>query len=395
VLARRVLGIQVTNWVRHVTCGDLRNAEPVRSAARRPGGEVVSTWGQFGDWIATLAVASFAWLSSVVSPNAPNGSPAINASPADQNQLSSIMSWAQQEDEPPIEQVGEDSDEDVETLDEAEPPADEPDTTEDVELLDQGPPADAVDDVELLDQGPSATAAPVASAGTTVPVTTDVAPAVSNGPFVPEGFGTTNVQVATGSAGFPVGLADCHVGAVTGRAYVGIGCGEGGDSSFVGHAPSFEEFPFVLEEGFPFNREGVFADPAAGQPENTVETLVSAARGTPLNEDAAVPVIRTSGASSVEFEQRARGRNADVESENGRSARGNDSRRGGNAGTASSESRGQGGRSQAESRHGTKQKHGKSSHRDGAAKDNGKKSKSAKHAKSNGGKQGKKHRASK
>ena len=58
--------------------------------------------------------------------------------------------------------------------------------------------------------------------------------------------------VATGSAGFPAGLEDCHVGAVTGRAYVGIDCGEDGGSSFVGHSPSFEEFPFVLDESFHF-----------------------------------------------------------------------------------------------------------------------------------------------
>ena len=99
---------------------------------------------------------------------------------------------------------------------------------------------------------------------TTVPVTTAVAPAATTGPVVPEGFGTGNVHVSTGAAGFPVGLEDCHVGAVTGRAYVGIDCGEGGGSSFVGHAPSFEEFPFVLDESFPFDRESVFADPGAG-----------------------------------------------------------------------------------------------------------------------------------
>ena len=355
----------------------------------------MSTWGQLGDWIATLAVASFAWISSVIAPDAAGGSPAINASPADQNQLSSIMTWAQQEDEPPIEQVNEDTGEDVETLDEAAPPADQADTAEDIELLDQGPPANAVEDVELLDQGPPATAAgsPAPPTVTTVPVTTDVAPAVTTGPFVPEGFGTGNVQVSTGSAGFPVGLEDCHGGAVTGRAYVGIDCGEGGESSFVGHAPSFEEFPFVLDEGFPFNRESVFADPAAGQPENTVETLISAARGATLDDETA-PVIRTSGTSSVEFEQRARGRDAGVESESGRPARGKDSRGGGNAGVASSESQGKGDQAQAKSKHGKKQKHGKDSKRGGSAKDNGKKSKSSKHAKNHGGKKDKKRRTS-
>ena len=62
------------------------------------------------------------------------------ASSSDENQLIDHALGAA-EDEPPIEQVGEDTGEDVETLDEAAPPADEVDTTEDIELLDQGPPA--------------------------------------------------------------------------------------------------------------------------------------------------------------------------------------------------------------------------------------------------------------
>ena len=140
----------------------------------------MSNWERFGDWIATLAVASFTWISSVVAPTAAAGSPVASASSSHQNQLHSIMSWAQQEDEPPIEQVGEDTDarrrnldeaatnEDVETLDEAAPPPDEVDTTEDIELLDQGPPANAEEDVELLDQGsPPATAAEAPAPSTT------------------------------------------------------------------------------------------------------------------------------------------------------------------------------------------------------------------------------------
>ncbi|HVL56558.1 MAG TPA: hypothetical protein VM491_08630, partial [Burkholderiaceae bacterium] len=224
----------------------------------------MSNWERLGDWIATLAVASLAWVSGVVASDAPAGSPvAASASAPVENQLSSIMSWAQQEEEPPIEQVAEDTEEDVETLDEAAPAADEVDTAEDIELLDQGPPAGAQDgDVELLDQGPppaTATESPAPATATTVPVTTFVAPPATSGPVLPEGFGTGNVHVAAGSAGFPVGLEDCHVGAVTGRAYVGIDCGDGGESSFVGHAPSFEEFPFVLDESFPFGEDSVFA----------------------------------------------------------------------------------------------------------------------------------------
>jgi hypothetical protein len=69
------------------------------------------------DMIATLAVASFAWISSVVGPIGPADQAApVRASTLDQNQLSSVMRWAQQEDEPPIEQVGEGTNEDVEPL---------------------------------------------------------------------------------------------------------------------------------------------------------------------------------------------------------------------------------------------------------------------------------------
>jgi len=370
----------------------------------------VSNLERFGDWIATLAVASFMWISSVVAPTADAGSPVASASSSHQNQLHSILSWAQQEDEPPIEQVGEDTDqdveildeaatnEDVETLDEAAPPPVEVDTTEDTELLDQGPPVNVEEDVELLDQGsPPATAAEAPAPSTTmtsVPETTSVAPAATTGPVVPEGFGTGNVLVATGTAEFPVGLKDCHVGAVTGRAYVGIDCGEGDGSSFVGHAPSFQDFPFVLDQSFPFDRESVFASPGTGELDDNIQTSVSAARGAPFDDNAAAPVIRTSGASSVEFEQRAQGRNPRVESENDRQKRGNESRRGGNGNVTSSESQVGGDRSSANSNH-QKKKHGNDNNRSGSAKDNGKKSKSSKHAKNRGGKKGKKSQSSK
>src|SRR5215212_3970632 len=358
--------------------------------------------------MATLAVALVTSISSVVAPTAA-GLPPASASSSDQNQLHSFLSWAQQQDEPPIEQVGEDTDqdveildeaatnEDVETLDEAAPPPVEVDTIEDTELLDQGPPVNVEEDVELLDQGsPPATAAEAPAPSTTmtsVPETTSVAPAATTGPVVPEGFGTGNVHVTTGTAEFPVGLEDCHVGAVTGRAYVGIDCGEGDGSSFVGHAPSFQDFPFVLDQSFPFNRESVFASPGAGQLDDNTQILVSAARGAPFDDNGDAPVIRTSGASSVEFEQRAQGRNPRIESENGRLKRGNESRRGGNSNVTSSESQG-GDRSSANSNHG-KKKHGNDSNRSSSAKDNGKKSKSSKHAKNRGGKKGKKSQSSK
>src|SRR5688500_1887837 len=268
----------------------------------------------------------------------PSGlSAASPAAPAD-TQLNSIMSWAQQEEEPPIEQVGEDTSGDVESLDEAAPPAQEVDATEDIELLDQGPPAGAQDDVELLDQGPPPVGVGEAPATvTTVPATTYVAPVATSGPFLPEGFGSGDVHVATGSAGFPVGLEECHVGAVTGRAYVGIDCGEGGGNSVVGHAPSFESFPFVLDESFPFDQGSVFADRGPSQIEEEVQALISTARGAPVADEAA-PEIRTSGVSTVEFEQRARDRKPRFEVENGGTKRSQEARQHRNADVRASES---------------------------------------------------------
>jgi hypothetical protein len=359
---------------------------------------MASKWGgmsnleQFGDWIATLAVASFAWFSGVMTADVPTGLSAASPPAPAETQLSSMMSWAQQEEDPPIEQVGEDTAGDVETLDEAAPPAEEVDTTEDIELLDQGPPAGAQDDIELLDQGPPPVGVGEAPATvTTVTATTYVAPVAASGPVLPEGFGSGDVHVATGSAGFPVGLEDCHVGAVTGRAYVGIDCGEDSGNSFVGHAPSFEAFPFVLDESFPFGQDSVFADRGTSQIEEDVQALISTARGAPLADETA-PEIRTSGASSVEFEQRARDRKPRSEVENIGSKRSQEARQHRNADERASESQNEDDRASAESRH--KKKHrGKDRNRGGSDKDGKKKSKNSKQAKKQGGKKGKSDRA--
>lgn len=352
----------------------------------------MSNWEQLGDWLAALAVAAFAWMSSVVAPGDPSVSPPVaSASAPVENQLSSIMRWAQQEEEPPIEQVGEGSAEDIETLDEAPPPVDEIDTADDIELLDQAPPVDAQDDdIELLDQGPPpvpVAESPAPSTVTYVPVTTYVAPVEARGPVLPEGFGTGNVHVATGSAGFPVGLEDCHVGAVTGRAYVGIDCGDGGGSSFVGHAPSFEEFPFILDESFPFGEGSVFADRGMSQIAEDVHVLIATARGAPLGEETG-PVIRTSGASSVEFEQRARDRKPRVEAGNGHAKRNKDARQDRNAAVTKSEAQGGEDSTSAESKQ-EKKKKAKSGD-SGEKKKKSKKSKQKKQA----DKKGKKGRAS-
>ncbi len=341
----------------------------------------MSNWEQFGNWFATLAVASFAWVSSVVASDVPALPPtAAGASASGENELSSLMRWAQQDDEPPVEQVGEDTAEDIETLDDAAPPADEGDTAEDIELLDQVPPVDAqAEDVELLDQGPppeTAAEPPAPSTATTVPVTTYVAPAAPSGPVLPEGFGTGNVHAATGSAGFPVGLEDCHVGAVTGRAYVGIDCDEGGESSFVGHAPSFDEFPFVLDESFPFGEDSIFADRDTSKIEEDVQALIATARGAPL-EDEAAPEIRTSGASSVEFEQRARDRKPRVETDDGRVKRSKDARRRGNAEATQSRAQDADDRATTESKQ-KKKKSGKGTNQGGTSADKEKKTKNSK-----------------
>ena len=313
----------------------------------------MSDWDRLSDLMATLAAASLAWVSAVLGPDLPVDATGT-AGPAAQsvNRHGLMIAWAQPVEEPPIEQTGEDT-EDVETLDEAPPqtdevapaedvappaeevtpaeeavpPAEDVAPEEDVETLDQGSPPAAEEDIELLDQGspPVTTGAPITeptapAAVAAAPVTTDVVsqPVAPSGPVVPEGFGTGNVHVSAGSAEFPVGLADCHVGAVTGRAYVGIDCGDGssGDgSSFVGHAPSFEEFPFVVDEGFPFNREGVFDVLVEDAVTDDADVFVAAAREDFFGDDTTAPEIRTSGASSVEFAQEARQRKPRVEAD--------------------------------------------------------------------------------
>ena len=281
----------------------------------------MSDWDRFSDWMATLAAASLAWVSSVLAPDLPiDAIEAADSLPPFANRQDLMIGWAQATDEPPIEQVGEDTGEDVETLDEATPPVEEVAPEEDIETLDEGALPVAVDeDVEPLDQGspPATTVTPVTESpppsDVAAPATTYVAPepAPASGPVIPEGFGTGNVHVSTGNAAFPAGLADCRVGAVTGRAYVGIDCEEG--TSVVGHAPSFEEFPFVVDAGFPFNRESVFSEMSEGVVADDADVFVSEARGRSLDEDIEVPEIRTSGASSIELTQEARNRSPRAE----------------------------------------------------------------------------------
>ena len=175
----------------------------------------------------------------------------------------------------------------------------------DTEALDQGPPPAAPDDdVETLDQGSPPTETgpvPVPVADGTVltaaPVASDTAYAAPAGPQLPPGFGEGRVLVSNNSRGFPVGLEPCEVGVVTGRAYVGVKCGDAG-GPVVGHS-TYEDFPWVIDPGFPFDPgAAVVTDPSFPFDEDSpfyegfldrttdsdVVVLVSP-RGFPFNDD--------------------------------------------------------------------------------------------------------------
>src|SRR5688500_616326 len=134
--------------------------------------------------MATLAAASLAWVSGVLAPHLPiDGTEVAGSLPPFANRQDLMIGWAQPGDEPPIEQVGEDTGEDVETLDEATPPAEEVAPEEDIETLDEdSPPVAGDEDVEPLDQGspPVTTETPVTEppppSDVAVPITTYVAP---------------------------------------------------------------------------------------------------------------------------------------------------------------------------------------------------------------------------
>jgi hypothetical protein len=279
---------------------------------------------KFAEWLAALAIAVVTWVSSVLAPvpaEAP-ATPALANAPGNGG-FGLMLEWAQ-DAAPPIEQVGEGT-ADVETLDEGAPPPESLPPVPEQATLDVGAVSGTEEDIELLDQGAPPAAQPVTSTTTEVvyvepvadPAPTYVAPepVVATGPVLPKGFGSGNVHVATGQAGFPVGLEDCHVGAVTGRAYVGIDCGESGEASFVGHAPSFNDFPFVLEDTFPFdpdaellqdgfpfadNDEELRVQEEASDNSGGAEFFVSASRNP-------APSIEISGNSTVQYPQRARG----------------------------------------------------------------------------------------
>ena len=296
----------------------------------------MSIWDRLNEWLTAAILASLTWVSGIVSPGLPSEAPTANTNPG-----SFMIEWAQEVDQPPIEQVGEGTGDDVETLDEGTLPVEDA-AAADPETLDAGAPPAAQDgDVETLDQGaPPATAgqpvdtvyvATIADPATTY-VAPEPAPAAETGPVLPEGFGTGRVHAVAGHSETPIGLAECHVGAVTGRAYVGLDCGEDEESSFVGHAPSFESFPFVLEAEFPFEGdEAFFTDPnfpfsddeelavAASRDESSDTEVFVSARGEQREQDdeaSSAPVIETGEENSVAYAQRAREREPRVRVEN-------------------------------------------------------------------------------
>lgn len=213
------------------------------------------------------------------------GAPAVNPEVVNEG---GILAWAQDVDEATIQQVGEATEEDAEALDAGSVSAEEsaPSTREvavsqtgdDVELLDRGTPPQETATTTAVETTAVDTAAPLTVVESTSPAPAgDVvvtASAVDSGPHLPEGFGEGQVMVSTASGDFPPGLDECHVGAVTGRAYVGIDCDDEG-SSFVGHAPTFEDFPFVTDEDFPFdNDDPIVADenfPFGDESTSTIE----------------------------------------------------------------------------------------------------------------------------
>ena len=143
-------------------------------------------------------------------------------------------------------QVGEgNADTDTETLDEGSPPTASA-SGDDVETLDQGSPSAATGAVPVpVADGTVLTAAPVAA-----PAAADMAYTAPAGPQLPPGFGEGRVMVSNNPRGYPVGLEPCEVGVVSGRAYVGVKCGES-SRPVVGHS-TYDNFLWVIDPGFPF-----------------------------------------------------------------------------------------------------------------------------------------------
>lgn len=226
------------------------------------------------NWATGFVSAAVIAALSLGSPAVPAVSPGIAGN-------TGMLGWAQSVDDGSIQQVGEATqagDEDAEALDAGAPPVESnpssssdavvDQTGDDVELLDQGEPSQETTSTTTTTMSTETnvveSVAPATAAESAAPVASGdiatTATAVDMGPQLPAGFGEGQVLVSTAAGDFPPGIDECHVGAVTGRAYVGIDCDEEG-TSFVGHAPTFEDFPFVTDENFPFdNNDPIVAD---------------------------------------------------------------------------------------------------------------------------------------
>ena len=210
-------------------------------------------------------------------------------------------------------QVGEgNADTDTETLDQGSPPTA---SGEDVETLDQGAPPAATGAVPVpVADGTVLTAAPVAA-----PAAADMAYAEPAGPQLPPGFGEGRVMVSNNPRGYPVGLEPCEVGVVSGRAYVGVKCGESGQP-VVGHS-TYDNFPWVIDPGFPFepgadvvtdpsfpfDEDSPFFESTLDRTTDSDVVVLVAPRAFPFNGDddeeaagtTAAPAITTGGAVSM------------------------------------------------------------------------------------------------
>lgn len=266
----------------------------------------VTGFGKLGKWQrAMLVVTSVGVLGGSLT--APLAEAAMLAPAASQTLL-----WLQEDAQSQPSQVGE-GDTDIEPLDQSSPSAA---VDEDVETLDQGaPPADIGVAPVPVDAGTVLTTAPVPVAA---PATAEVGYSEPAGPWLPPGFGEGRVLVSNNPRGIPVGLEPCEVGVVSGRAYVGVNC-DGSGGPVVGHS-TYENFPWVIDPGFPFepgaavvtdpsfpfDEDSPFFESALDRTTGSDVVVLVAPRGFPFDDDddaesvlTEAPAVSTGGVVSL------------------------------------------------------------------------------------------------
>lgn len=268
----------------------------------------MTSFGNPGKWQRAMMVATSIGVLGA-SLTAPLADAAV-MSPAAQHAVFRLQDNAQ----PQPSQVGEgDASTDTETLDQGSPPAA---SGEDVETLDQGPAPTSAIPVPVTDG--TVLAAPVAA-----PVAAGTAYSEPAGPRLPPGFGEGRVMVSNNPRGYPVGLEPCEVGVVSGRAYVGVNCGDE-TSPVVGHS-TYENFPWVIDPGFPFepgadvvtdpsfpfDEDSPFFESTLDRTTDSDVVVLVAPRAFPFNDDDGdavstdAPVISTGGVVSLTQPARA------------------------------------------------------------------------------------------